>query len=90
MKDFTTQHVTCPACGVKLNGAFNTEGQRAPVDGDPGICAACLALNVYSGDPVNTLRRPTDAEEKEFLCDPQLQYIVRTLQELRRKGPNYG
>lgn len=78
----------CPACGAELNGAFNTEGERGPRDGDPSICIECRALIVYSGTPVRALRYPTPQEQKEFLADPEVAHAILVVGELHRmNGP---
>lgn len=76
----------CPACGAKLDGALNTEGERGPRDGDPSICIECRALLVHSGTPVRALRYPTPQEQKEFLADAGVQCGIAALAELHRRN----
>lgn len=69
----------CPACDAELRGAFNTNGDRKPRDGDPTLCGGCRALLVFAGDPVDSLRRPTADEERKFLANADVQRAIAAL-----------
>lgn len=79
MKDHKIVSMACPACATSMDGAFNTESERRPIDGDPAICVVCRAINVYAGTPVNSLRPPTEQEFAEFMANEHLQKVVAAL-----------
>lgn len=86
MKDHLLPHkLICPACGAGQDGALNTENDRGPQDGDPGICAECRTINVYVGTPVNSLRPPTRSELDEFLADPHVQRCIAAMRVVHER-----
>ena len=76
----------CPACGTELDVALNTTGDDMPEDGDPSLCVKCRALLVYCGTPVNSMRYPTEDEQRRFLADPAVQRAIAALAEYHRDG----
>lgn len=76
--------VTCPACGTRLDGAFNTTSDDRPEEGDPSICIRCRALLVYCGSPVNSLRYPTVDEQRKFLADRAVQRGIAAVAAIHR------
>lgn len=80
--------IQCPACGAELSGALNTTSDDRPRDGDPSLCFNCRALLVYSGSPANSLRRPTDDEERQFLADVNVQRAIWAIGQTHRARGN--
>lgn len=91
MKDHRISPVTCPSCGVSMEGAFNTNSDRMPRDGDPCVCVECRSIGVYAGDPVRSIRPPTREELDAFLADPHVQKVIWALGVVHQTyRPDFG
>jgi coenzyme F420-reducing hydrogenase alpha subunit len=75
----TIAHSTiCAFCDVEHECATHTvdpDGKlrEAPRDGDPSICFACGAINIFDDRAPGGMRKPTKREQREFDIDPEVQ-----------------
>ena len=79
--DYDTTPCPCPWCGKENDGAAG--GDRAPEDGDFGVCLYCANLLVYSG---GMLRLPNAAETAEAEADPEFKIAQSAILRLKMSG----
>jgi hypothetical protein len=83
---FMQRDSKCPHCGGKLDAtsiADPRDEDRAPEEGDVGVCIHCAGIIAYADR--FTLRKPTPEEEKEALSNPEVrlaQLAVRKAQAM--------
>lgn len=88
MNAYGVREMPCPACAAPIGEAvsygINTVG---PKEGDLTICSECSAFSVFVGNPVSSLRYPTDEEEKRFLKSRKVREFAQVIKRAREGCP---
>lgn len=84
MGDVSSPASTCYRCEHPYGGLVRTEGRdHEPLEGDLALCPSCGAVAIFTGEGY-LARRPTPAEVKEILADPDVIYRVGQIHDARR------
>ena len=70
----------CPYCGAVVDMASNVGGTDRPAEGDATICLYCREVSVF--DKNLLLRRPSEDERSELLANPDIQRVLRVVEEV--------
>lgn len=67
--------LTCPYCGKLNTHHTNTDGDKAPEDGDIAVCIDCGGAGIFDMHE-RCLRLPTEIEVGEMRESPEVRRVI--------------
>lgn len=84
---FKWEPVTCPLCGMVMNGQAPVDDAGMPDEGSVGICIYCGTVSVF-GEGGASLREPTEAEWEAINADERVAACVEAVRKvIADEGP---